>query len=584
MAGTTTRRVHARAPRRRAGGVGELEALLTPAERAFDEEAAGARRTPAAEPNETGGRVSRLSTVLAGLRGPSTRRTTDQRTSVGPVTRGWRGRGGGWVPWIDPAPEWIGSSVQVCGLWPFSAGRGTPPVGVPVGRVLSRRGGPMCADPINWFLANLISSPSAFVLGRPGLGKSTLIRKMLSILPNWGIIPMILSDTKPDYVRLCGALDGQVITLGRGKGNINPLDAGPMAEFLAELPTSSLDEEGREVNPRAEALAEVAGRRANVVQGLLELVRGSSLESHERNVLTTALRLIEDDRQARRDAGEPDPGQPLIGDVLDLIRRRPPALSAIVQDRDDPGRYQDRTERLVDGLLALTEHGPFGDMFAKPTAVPIRLDRPVVFDISSIDDTDTLLQAGVQLVCWSYGSSAVSCAKALADAGLRPKRIYLLIMDELWRILQASELMVAIIDALQRLNRQRGLGQILCTHTMNDLAMPTEAATMKAWGFVERSSMVFLGGLAEREMGNLRQVFAMGDAEAAMIASWSDEATISHGNRAAAPPGRGKFLLKIGKGRGIPFQTILTAGEAHVNDTNVAWHELAASRIGGAVA
>lgn len=55
---------------------------------------------------------------------------------------------------------------------------GSPMVGVPIGRnILS--GATMCCDPISWFMrAKLISNPSMFVLGKPGLGKSTITRRM----------------------------------------------------------------------------------------------------------------------------------------------------------------------------------------------------------------------------------------------------------------------------------------------------------------------------------------------------------------------------------------------------------------------
>jgi len=50
--------------------------------------------------------------------------------------------------------------------------------GVPLGRNLLS-GATLCCDPISWFQrANLISNPSAFVLGKPGLGKSTVVRRM----------------------------------------------------------------------------------------------------------------------------------------------------------------------------------------------------------------------------------------------------------------------------------------------------------------------------------------------------------------------------------------------------------------------
>ncbi|MGC5410448.1 ATP/GTP-binding protein, partial [Streptomyces sp. DT225] len=86
----------------------------------------------------------------------------------GPGSRGWPGRGGGSAAYVEAAPEWRGTTVQVCGMWPFAAGSGTPMVGVPLGRDLIS-GAAVCCDPISWFQrANLLLNPSAFVLGKPG--------------------------------------------------------------------------------------------------------------------------------------------------------------------------------------------------------------------------------------------------------------------------------------------------------------------------------------------------------------------------------------------------------------------------------
>ena len=78
---------------------------------------------------------------------------------------------------------------------------------------------------------------------------------------------------------------------------------------------------------------------------------------------------------------------------------------------------------------------------------------------------------------------------------------------------------------------------MLATHTMKDLRLPTSEATAKAWGFVERSAMVFLGGLAPAEMGNPREVFAASTAETSMIADGSTEGETGTAGR---PPGQGK--------------------------------------------
>jgi len=472
-----------------------------------------------------------------------------------PGARGWRRPGGGSVSWVEAPPEYRGTTVQVCGLWPFTAGSGTPTDGVPLGRHLLT-GATVCGDPLFWFLAGRISNPSGFVLGRPGLGKSSLARRIINVSTGFGIIPLILADLKPDYPPLVRALGGQVIEVGRGRGYINPLDPGPLATELHLLPVTARDR----------VAAEQLARALNVLTGLLELVRGGRLTDREQTMLTAALRVL---------YADPTGQVPVMGDVLDLVRQRHPRVRAVSLDRGDDDRYDDITENLQTALMALCADGQFGDTFARPTSTPMLLDRAVVFDVSAIDDAEIMLQAAVQLVCWSYGQSAVSAAKELAQAGLRPQQYYLMVMDELWRTLRASVEMVDRVDAITRLNRQKMLGQLLITHTMNDLKLTDPTATAKAWGFVERSEMVFIGGLAPAEMGNLQQVFAMSTAETSMIAEWSTEGGFSsETGTQAVPPGRGKFLFKIGKNPGTPFEVKLTATELDVNNTNRGWEQL----------
>ncbi|WIB72607.1 ATP-binding protein [Curtobacterium sp. MCBD17_026] len=492
--------------------------------------------------------VSRLRQTAAEGRATASKR---------PGRRGWAGKGVGRVNYVQPNPEYQGTTVQVCGLWPFIAGSGSPVIGAPLGRHLLN-GSVVCADPIFWFLANLVLNPSCFVLGRPGLGKSTIVRRMVTVLEAWGIIPMVLSDTKPDYVDLITAMEGQVIRIGRGRGHLNPLDLGPLMRELEKIP----DE-----NKRREALDEMRGRRLTTVLGLLALVRGARLESYEASIVTEAIRIL--DEQDRLAA-------PVVGDITELVLGRHERLRALARDRGEIGRYDDRVQNLLDDLVALGGSGSFGDMFAKPTTEHIEMGRPMVFDMSSIDDGDLQMQAAVQSVCWNYGSAVVSADKHLAEAGMREQRHYFLVMDELWRMLRAADVMVYFIDALTRLNRQRAIGQAMITHTMNDLELASEHLTKIAWGFVERSAMTFLGGLAESEMGNLEKVFAMSSEEKSMITDWSAESGVNpESSTAAAPPGLGKFLLKIGKKPGVPFQSQLTDVELAVNNTNQSWKDAA---------
>ncbi|MEU1121962.1 MULTISPECIES: ATP/GTP-binding protein [unclassified Streptomyces] len=470
-----------------------------------------------------------------------------------PGPRGWPGRGGGAMPYLQPHPEWRGTTKQVCGLWPYGAGSGTPMVGVPLGRNLLT-GSTVCADPISWFTrAGLIHNPSAFVLGQPGLGKSTAVRRMALGLAGYGVHPLVLGDLKPDYVDLVRALGGQVITLGRGRGFLNVLDPGEAKEAAARLTGAA----------RRALEADVHGRRLHNVASLITILRSTPPTDREETILNAALKLL-DDRH---------PGTPVLGDLVQVIKDAPEALRALALDRGDFERYRDNTEALESSLTALLGEGRLGATFSQPTTEPMRRDRPVCFDVSAIDDSEELLQAAALLSCWSYGFGAVAAAQALADAGLEPQRHYFVVLDELWRVLRVGRGLVDRVDALTRLNRQRGVGQVMITHTMKDLlSLPTEEDRMKAAGFVERSGMVIAGGLPGDDMPRLTQVVNMTAVEQRMLTDWSTPPSWdAAAGTETEPPGRGNFLVKVGGRPGIPLHLDLTASELDVNNTNRRW-------------
>src|SRR5512144_1867669 len=131
--------------------------------------------------------------------------------------RGWRGRGGGHSTYLQPPPEWRGTTVQICGLWPYGVGAGAPMIGAPLGKHLFS-GATVCGDPISWFQhAGLLTAPTAFVLAREGFGKSSMVRRMATGAAYFGAIPLVLGDLKPDYPDLIRALGGEIIPLGRGR-------------------------------------------------------------------------------------------------------------------------------------------------------------------------------------------------------------------------------------------------------------------------------------------------------------------------------------------------------------------------------
>ncbi len=472
-----------------------------------------------------------------------------------PSPRGWVGRGRGASVYVQAADEWRGTTVQVCGLWPFGAGTGTPMIGVPIGRNLIS-GATVCADPISWFQrGKLIGNPSSFVLGLPGLGKSSLIRRQALGLAGYGVMPLILGDLKPDYVDLIRALGGQVIELGRGRGYLNILDPGEATAAAGRLTGQAW----------REVLADALGRRHTMVAALITIVRGAPPSDREETILDRALRVLDDRHE----------GVPVLGDLAQLILDGPEELRQAAMDRGERTRYDDIVENLVVSLKGMLGHGRVGELFSAPTTTRMRRDVPVVFDISSIKNEELVLQGAALMACWSSGFASVNIANVLADAGLEPRRLYYVILDELWRPLRAGQGMVERVDGLTRLNRQEGVGQTECTHTMSDLlALTRQEDRDKAPGFVERAGMVICGGLPRREMKMLSEVVDLSAAEQELLVRWQDPpAWDPETGEEAAPPGRGNFLIKVGGRPGIPVHVTLTNAELAHHDTNKLWHE-----------
>lgn len=523
-----------------------------------------------------------------------------------PTSRGWLGRGGGEAVNVQPANEFRGTTVQVCGLYPFSVGTGTPMIGVPLGKNLAT-GASVCCDPISWFQrAQLISNPSMFCLGKPGLGKSSLTRRMAAGLEGYGTLPLVLGDLKPDYVDLIEAMNGQVITLGRGRGYLNILDPGEASEAIERLAADADTARNRAVEleggaavlpvgqARAEALVDAAaarvhadkserlahqvladahGRRHTMVAALLTILRSKPPTDREETIIDRALKYLDEQHD----------GVPVLVDLLRVIQEAPAEIRTVALDRGDLNKYKEITEDLEASLIGLTTGGRLGEIFSQHTTTPMRRDRPVVYDVSSIDDSESDLQAAILLACWSAGFGTVNIASALAEAGLEPRRHYFVILDELWRALRAGQGMVDRVDALTRLNRARGVGLAMISHTMSDLlALASPEDQMKAKGFVERSGMVICGGLPGAEMPLLTSVVPLSNAEQNMLMSWQDPpAWDPISGHEAEPPGRGRFLIKVGGRPGIPIRVELTEAELEVNDTNKLWHT--ASRAGRVV-
>ena len=114
---------------------------------------------------------------------------------------GWSIHDGGRAVHVAPGLEYQATTTQLCGLYPFVAGSGTPVVGTPVGRH-QLWGEVACLDPLAWLRAGLVTNPGMFVLGQPGTGKSALVKRLVTGAVAFGTRILVLGDPKPDYTPL----------------------------------------------------------------------------------------------------------------------------------------------------------------------------------------------------------------------------------------------------------------------------------------------------------------------------------------------------------------------------------------------
>jgi hypothetical protein len=479
-------------------------------------------------------------------------------TLFGP--KGLPGPAGGRWSLVDKPVEYRATTNQACGIWPWVVGAGTPVIGTYLGQHVGTSA-PVCFDPLSWFhRANLLSNPSAFVLGLPGLGKSTLIRKMVTGSIAGGVTPMILGDLKPDYAEQVALMGGQVVRLGRGQGHLNPLAVGALGSILPILKERGFDAEHERVK------AEVLSRRLDMTASLLALVRKDRpVTDTEEAVIARALELL--DADPAFGPGNP----PLLADLLGLLSAGHADLLVMTESEGLP-EYHTAVKPLRLSMRALIE-GPLGTVFSKQTSQPIDVGATAVcVDVSGISAGDKRLKAAVMLACWSDGFGAIEAAHTLADLGLGPQRHFLAVLDELWQVLGAGQGMVERVDALTRVNRTMGLALLMITHTAKDLeSLASEADIKRAMGFIERSGAVFCGGLPASELRKLESVVSFTSREVAQVSSWSAPGTFDvQTGQENPPPGRGHFLLKVGSRPGIPFVTRLTASEvaAGFHNTN----------------
>ena len=466
-----------------------------------------------------------------------------------PPAWGWKIPFAGRAAHVTAAPEYQATTTQVCGLYPFVAGSGTPAAGTPVGRH-QLWGEVVCLDPLAWLRAGLVTNPGEFVLGQPGTGKSTLVKRQITGAVATGTRVLILGDTKPDYTMLTEHLGGQVIRIGRGLDRINPLDAGPLGAALRRMS-----------GPDAQALRwEVRSRRLSLLMALCTLVRESRITNAEEVILGRAIDLLDE----RRPPGDSRPSPTSSA----VIEQGPDTLRAAART-DTPAAFQDRAADLVFTLDLLCT-GSLAGVFDGPTTRPIDLDAPAVaVDISRVGAAGDKLLTAAMLCTWAYGFGVVDAAAALADQQHRPPP---LLHGRDGRAVAGA----ARRTRPGRVRRQPDPAEPGQGHVQRDdhplPRRPGRAGHRGGPGQGTRvhravSAITVMAGLPPRELARVHEITPLTGPEQELVTSWSAPDSWQPGAR---HPGRGKYLIKAGERLGIPVELSLVGAEHALYDTDQA--------------
>lgn len=456
--------------------------------------------------------------------------------------RGWaRGR----AAYIDPGVTYLGTSVQVAGLYPWVQAGGLPSQGIPIGPDLITHE-MVCLDPPGW-VGTLTTNPSCWLQGQPGAGKSALAKRLCLGLVGYGYQMICPGDVKAEYVDLVAALGGQVVRIGRGLDSINPLDSGPLGRRLAALPHAEAERVQAEIN----------GRRTELLHALLATAAGLGRRptAEESSALNSAVRLA---------ATAAAPGDPVIPDVIRVLRDSPDEIRQRLITRDDT-EYVAAVRSVIAALENLCD-GPLSGLFDRPTSTPLDLERPALaIDLSALLSAGDHVVAAGLLATWAYSYASVDTARAF---GLLPRPV-VLPLDELWRALRAGPGMVNAMDAITRLNRSRGEVSLMITHSLQDLeALPTEEDRAKARGLMERCDITILAAMPVSELHRVSAQRPLTGAEVDLVASWAAPTTTGVDGTAQVHPGRGKYLIKIGGRLGVPVRLQLPETERRLYDTD----------------
>ncbi|MBC9735541.1 ATP-binding protein [Nocardioides sp. zg-578] len=449
--------------------------------------------------------------------------------------RGHRRRGHGWAPTPCRVATYELTSDQAPVVWPLIPGDGLPPWGAELGYdALS--GGTFYCDPMGWVADDDIpvTNPNIFIFGKPGRGKSALVKAFILRMVRFGYRGLVLGDVKDEYEGLSRALGVEPFRIGPGlTGRVNPLDVGPLGDGWSNLDAA---EQRRRVTV-------ITGRWLTLLRGLAGS-QAVPFGPTEERVLTRVLRELVGWEQGATQLAPVT--VPEVWAVLDG------PTSSLVRDtrHADRQHFLDDTRLLRDALGALCD-GSLRGMFDGPSTVHPDWRAPIqTLSLRALHDTGNQAAVGIALMCLNSWGQAM---RELAGPG--DHRIVL--RDEAWLQTRLSLDAVMSLDANLRLSRRDGDVQVVTYHKPSDPLSAGDSGSQAAQiarDLLHLSDIrVLMGqdGEVASELGNLLGLTRM---QQDVVTGWAMQE-------------KGRALWLVGD-RKFKVQTLLTPLEQRLTYTN----------------
>lgn len=345
------------------------------------------------------------------------------------------------------------------------------------------------------------------VLGRPGVGKSTVIKKMLTF-ENANDTDVTIIDPEREYKDLCENLGGDWINCGGGAGGrINPLQ-------IRSVPLDDDDEEeGDRLFSKEIAAQGPLALHFQILRTFFRLYCGKDLTRMKMSYLEIALEEVYKNNF----------------DILwntDISNRSNadyPTMESIFYNLEERTK-KDSTKPIWEELMMLIRPAAVGadsGLWNGPTTVNTKSDFVVLDTHNLLDAAKEIQQAQYfNVLGWSWSRIAQDRQRKSILAG---DEFYLNVDPENPETLKFTR------NASKRIRKYEG-GLMVITHDMNDFMDPT----VRRYGqsLLDNPVYKIIMGQGEREIESLRRLMYLSEKEVeTLMAGNRGEALFIAGNR-----------------------------------------------------